>query len=242
MDMAVANLFKHKAIFNMKRSRMRFDRHPYYRTYFNKYTSNGIENSQSIGVTDINGLCMKCLEPFMVYAISRVVVEETEYIDYLTVYAELKEDNFPRDLHEDIHRIYSIKLDDPELYLHALASNSEMTIHPIDTRLSDKPFYINISVCFEFLTPIGRQGIERLRYIEAMRVQEEEEEMEEEEYTPPIETYREDCCVVCLESKPNILYLDCTHIAICDSCNRLKKTHRKNCDVCRAEISKRVKI
>ena len=68
------------------------------------------------------------------------------------------------------------------------------------------------------------------------------EEMEEEPYTPPIETYRQDYCVVCLESKPNILYLDCRHIAICDSCDCLKKTGRKNCDVCRAEISKRVKI
>ena len=63
-----------------------------------------------------------------------------------------------------------------------------------------------------------------------------------EEYTPPIETYRQDRCVVCLEAKPNILYLDCMHIAICDSCDRLKKTGRKNCDVCRAEISKRIKI
>ena len=64
----------------------------------------------------------------------------------------------------------------------------------------------------------------------------------EEEYTPPIETYRQDCCVVCLESKPNILYLECKHIAICNSCDRLKKTERKNCDVCRTEISRRIKI
>ena len=67
---------------------------------------------------------------------------------------------------------------------------------------------------------------------------------EEEEYTPPIETYRQDCCVVCLEAKPNILYFDCMHIAICDSCDRVKRTARarKNCDVCRAEISRRIKI
>ena len=67
---------------------------------------------------------------------------------------------------------------------------------------------------------------------------------EEEEYTPPIETYRQDHCVVCLEAKPNILYLDCTHIAVCDSCDRVKGTARarKNCDICRTRISKRVKI
>ena len=70
----------------------------------------------------------------------------------------------------------------------------------------------------------------------------EEESDEEEPYTPPVETYKQDCCVVCLESKPNILYFNCLQIAICDSCDRLKKTHRKNCDVCRAKISKRIKL
>ena len=65
---------------------------------------------------------------------------------------------------------------------------------------------------------------------------------EEEEYTPPTETYREDRCVICLESKPNILYLYCMHISVCDSCDRLKKTGRYKCDVCRDEIFERVKI
>ena len=68
--------------------------------------------------------------------------------------------------------------------------------------------------------------------------------MREDAYTPPIETYRQDHCVVCLEAKPNILYLDCMHIAVCDSCDNLKidPSLTTNCDVCRAEISKRIKI
>ena len=60
--------------------------------------------------------------------------------------------------------------------------------------------------------------------------------------SPKVEAFKEDHCVVCLEAKPNILYLDCLHIAICDSCDSLKRTGRDNCDVCRAKISKRVKI
>ena len=62
--------------------------------------------------------------------------------------------------------------------------------------------------------------------------------------TPKVEAFKEDCCVICLESKPSILYLDCLHIAVCDSCDNLKidPSLMKNCDVCRAEISKRVKI
>ena len=61
---------------------------------------------------------------------------------------------------------------------------------------------------------------------------------------PKVEVFKEDCCVICLEAKPNILYLDCLHIAVCDSCDNLKidPSLTTNCDVCRAEISKRVKI
>ena len=61
---------------------------------------------------------------------------------------------------------------------------------------------------------------------------------------PLLTTYKEDCCVICLEAKPNILYLDCMHIAICDSCDRMKSktSSQSTCDVCRVEISKRVKI
>ena len=207
MDMVLANLFKHKVIFNMKSSHVRDDEHPDYHTYYNRYVSKRIENLQSIGVTNINELCMKCLEPFMVYAISQIVTEETEHIDYLRVYALLKEDNFLYEELADLPKMCSIKLDDPDLYLHALASNSEMSIRPIEKRLFDKPFYIYIYVYFDFLTPISREfrERERLQLIEAMMEIDEEEEMEEEPCTPPIETYREDCCVVCLESKPNIL-------------------------------------
>ena len=86
-------------------------------------------------------------------------------------------------------------------------------------------------------------------YLEALNPRDEIESFEDEfynppiePYTPPVELHREDCCMACLEAKPNILYLNCLHIVICDSCDRLKKTGRKNCDVCRAEILERVKI
>ena len=61
---------------------------------------------------------------------------------------------------------------------------------------------------------------------------------------PPVEPHREDHCVACLEAKPNIFYLDCLHIVICDTCDRMKSktSSQSTCDVCRAEIFKRVKI
>ena len=144
--------------------------------------------------------------------------------------------------HEDGHDLVSISLDNPKLCLHVLSSNSESTIYRIEKQLLDKPLIIMVYTYFGFLTPIGRESaaLEWAQYIQSRN----EVEEEEEQYTPPIETYRQDQCVVCLESKPNILYLDCMHIAICDSCDHVKRTARarKNCDVCRTEISKRVKI
>ena len=61
---------------------------------------------------------------------------------------------------------------------------------------------------------------------------------------PPIETYRQEKCVICLEAPPSILYLDCMHIAVCVPGDRVKsKTSlQSTCDVCRGEISKRIKI
>ena len=70
----------------------------------------------------------------------------------------------------------------------------------------------------------------------------QEESDEDNFYISPTETYREDRCVICLEKKPYILYLDCGHITVCDSCDRLKKTRRKNCDMCRGMILQRLKI
>ena len=63
-------------------------------------------------------------------------------------------------------------------------------------------------------------------------------------YTPPEETYIQEQCVICLESAPNILYLDCMHIAVCDVWDEKKRTAtlRLKCDVCRALIARRIQI
>ena len=81
-------------------------------------------------------------------------------------------------------------------------------------------------------------------HVRAMDAYDEEQERlsnqeaeENELLAPPEKTYRED---ICLESKPNILFLDCKHIAICAACDSMKR--HSTCDVCRAEISRRLKI
>ena len=45
----------------------------------------------------------------------------------------------------------------------------------------------------------------------------------------------EDQCVVCYEAKPNILFLDCSHLVICEECDR--KGSFRNCPMCRTPIT-----
>ena len=74
MDMTVANLFKHKAHFQL----ISEENNRYEPRVFNKgqqYISNEIENLESIGVSNVNELRLKCLEPFIVYIISTLIHE-----------------------------------------------------------------------------------------------------------------------------------------------------------------------
>ena len=50
------------------------------------------------------------------------------------------------------------------------------------------------------------------------------------------QSIKEDKCCVCLENVPNILYVDCRHIAICNTCD--KKGNFNNCPICRTKVKK----
>ena len=60
------------------------------------------------------------------------------------------------------------------------------------------------------------------------------EELEEMEATPPIQTIRSPECSICYHNQPNILYLGCRHIAVCDSCDLTGKLLK--CPLCRTKI------
>ena len=108
MDMAVANLFKHKAHFQLRSE----ENDRYEPCIFNKgrqYISNEIENLESIGVSNVSELCLKCLEPFIVYIISTMVHEEYyHYIDSVTATATL----IPQGEHDD-YDLVEYTLDNP---------------------------------------------------------------------------------------------------------------------------------
>ena len=260
MDMAVASLFKHKIRFTFEGVYTEiYEPTCFRRTLY--YESPTIENVESIGLNNVNDLFTILCKPLVLYAFSKIVHEDHVIpIDRVIItvgvtdYQDGENCNLQRYCFEN-------PLEYPELFFtHADVDSCSFP----ECLLKERTNIFVYVYCYYHCESLREEARFRREfnynthwhhtlsveeYLETTNSDnempdgwQEEESDEEEPYTPPVEPYREDCCVACLESKPNILYLDCTHIAICDSCDRLKNTHRKNCDVCRAKISKRIKL
>ena len=133
-------------------------------------------------------------------------------------------------------------LDSPELF----STLTDVDSYSFPKRLWNKRSYVFADVTCSYICSSRRQEVrfrKAFNYYDHWQYNlpieycsDEESSDEEEEFL--IEANRRERCVLCLKSKPNILYLDCAHIAVCDSC-----VDRCNyCDLCGAEISKRIKI
>ena len=122
----------------------------------------------------------------------------------------------------------------------AITNYSRSWVYPFPEELLNNKFSIYIE---SYVYMVNDYVREMNAYYEEQERRLFNQEMEEDElYISPRETHREDPCVICLEKKSNILYLDCNHIVVCDSCDSLKTTGRKNCDICRCEILERIKL
>ena len=252
MDMAVANLFKHKIRFELKAEGinlyepMCFKRTRYYESPF-------LENVESLGLKNVNDLCSILCKPFVLYLLSKITHEDHVIpIDNVTIMVGVIDLGDQRGL---TRYRFENPLDSPELFsTHADVDSCSFP----DRLLNERTLVFVEATCYYICSNLREEARFRsefnydrywrhpLSIEEYLNTSNDdlpfEEIYEEEEYTPPTETYRQDCCVICLESKPNILYLDCGHIAVCDSCDRLKKTGRHKCDVCRSRVFERVKI
>ena len=220
MDMAVANLFKHKVRFSLiDQTSNPIDSGSHYKGYH--YRSDVIDHGKNIGVNHTNEVYTKTA-PLLYYMLStmRRDTEELEVLHRVNRWSVIIKIHLIREEDRADYITDSIRFDDDNGGFSQL--EGKIMWHANHPRnLIDDKLSIDVEAYVYYLIFIP---------------------LEKEEYTPPIETYRQDHCVICLEAKPNILYLDCGRIAVCDSCDRLKTTHRKNCDVCRAKISKRIKI
>ena len=220
MDMVVANLLKHKIRLELELEvNEEYEPHTYKRCRY--YRSTTLQNVERVDAS--------LFKPFVYYVLSKVLHEDRDIIiDEVSIIVQVfgLEERVERDLAE--YR-FETPRDYPELFF----THSEVETHPFPEHLINQPFFVWVVVNCYFISDRFRDDLFRQYMM-----------MREDVYTPPIETYRQDCCVICLEAKPNILYLDCLHIAVCDSCERVKSNTslQSTCDICRAEISKRIKI
>ena len=69
-----------------------------------------------------------------------------------------------------------------------------------------------------------------------------DEDRYDEDYNYKLKkSIKEDDCVICLNNKANILYTECLHFVVCDSCD--KKGKFSKCPLCRKKIkNQRIKI
>ena len=221
MDMAATSLFKHKVRFSLIDQTSNpidsFD--PHYKGYH--YRSDIIDHGKYIGLNYTNEVYDKT-KPIIYYILSTMqrYTEELRDLYHINLWKAIIIIDLIREEDQTGYITHSIKYEDHEGGFNQ--SEGEITWYGDHPRsLIDDKFSIDVeaAVYYDIFIPIEKRV-----------------------YTPPTKTYREDSCVICLESKPDILYLDCMHIAICDSCDRLKETGRYKCDVCRAEISRKIKI
>ena len=61
-----------------------------------------------------------------------------------------------------------------------------------------------------------------------------EEEDEDEDEEPARKTITEPECIICFENKPNMLYLECMHLCVCNVCDSKGKFSK--CPLCRTKI------
>ena len=223
MDMSINNLFKHKVRFELCGHDSSWDE-PDVPNKGYHYSSNWIENGESVGIRSAWDLYIDKLKPLFLHIISTMYHEAEMEISSVDITVRVIDD-------EECNDYDIVKYEFTSAPNDAITNYNRSWVYPFPEGLLNNKFYIDIE-SYVFMVDDN---------VRAMDAYYEEQEAEENELlTPPEKTYREDNCVICLESTPNILFLDCKHIAICDACDSMKR--HSTCDVCRAEISRRMKI
>ena len=62
----------------------------------------------------------------------------------------------------------------------------------------------------------------------------EDSDYEDEDEEPARKTISEPECIICFENKPNMLYLECMHLCVCNGCDGKGRFYK--CPMCRTKI------
>ena len=185
MDTAVANLLKHKINFRLTHEENHYGRKEL------RYMSMLIENKLNIGARHTYGLYVNSVCPFIVHFISTFVTKESERINYISVSVELW--NLWEG--EDIYRetLMTMFLDNPKVGIQQFPSNTDPRVYSVLESAINEPFKIEVSFSISMphiIRDMRRPSDDRI-FPEDISGGDFDEE-EEEQYTPPIETHKED--------------------------------------------------
>ena len=123
---------------------------------------------------------MNSIRPFIVHFISKFVTEESERIDCIGIFVKWLILREGRDTFEGTVIMMSLK--NPKVGIQQFPSNPDRRVCFFEPSAINKSYKIEV-VFFIGMPTIMPDGWQ------------EEESDEEEPYTPPVKTYREDCCV-----------------------------------------------
>ena len=145
------------------------------------------------------------------YVLNGVSTTESSYALYVSIF---KDDEW------EYKHIYSMLLDhesDRISWENKYDSNTEIEGY----------FFIGIDVVVS-ISPADEDRYDEYRY--------------DKDYDYKLKkSIKEDECVICLNNKANILYTECLHFVVCDSCD--KKGKFSKCPLCRKKIkNQRIKI
>ena len=174
--------------------------------------------SKNIIETEDEITLLEEITPLMVYIISCINYSESHYIDFF----------------------YKLRFDHSELILE---NNSDyiyefMEVAPLhiinyqiyQTKVNG--YYTHFSVPFH-LEILVKQQLEDDMEVNHIEEEEEVEEEDKEKTINDLKTFKLEHCVICLENKPSVLFCNCGHICVCESCIK-KFTY---CPICKKENS-----
>ena len=182
---------------------------------FNTYTSIAVENGVDLGIRDVNKMFW-IIEPFT-EDIFRSTFYHRESInsDYRLYFRVMI---VTENEHTEVGEFYYRSDRNPfSPEMRGRLWNPNLYLH------LDQSFHISISTEFYRILPNYNP-----------------DDVESSSPKPIKKTFKENQCAICLDRIPNVLFVKCKHICVCNVC---EETHPSTkCPCCRTEISEKLLI
>ena len=161
MDMAVANLFKHKIRFELVNEHPDNEEHRFY-SVGRQYSSRKIENAKSIGLRSWVDFYIYRLHEFFTHVVSTMTEECPFPIDHIEIKASIRLEDEEYDIIEE-HNLLGYVLKEPMASISQFTKCSELSYYRFPEDWWDEPFYIDVKaysyICLETYRKLATNNI-----------------------------------------------------------------------------------